>query len=200
MAEFRANRAGLREYLRSGELYPALERAAAPIEARAKSYAPVETAADAAEQFQELLAGVLTEKKHVTEPAMAVQKRVAAYGAAVDGSVERIRFAGPGLDVNGVTTLQLSSPAALPREWLGAGSFGYGTVEALADLAPIVRRKDQTVSQFGFTSVELTAFARELAGRGVDRIVPFGAALNFSPIWDGYDLLAEFSRLVTVAP
>ncbi|WP_116049070.1 acyl-CoA reductase [Amycolatopsis palatopharyngis] len=159
-----------------------------------------DAAADAAEQFQELLAGVLTEKKHVTEPAMAVQKRVAAYGAAVDGSVERISFAGPGLDVNGVTTLQLSSPAALPREWLGAGSFGYGTVEALADLAPIVRRKDQTVSQFGFTSVELTAFARELAGRGVDRIVPFGAALNFSPIWDGYDLLAEFSRLVTVAP
>jgi hypothetical protein len=40
--------------------------------------------------------------------------------------------------------------------------------------------------------------AAELSGRGVDRIVPFGSALTFSAIWDGYDLLAEFSRLVTV--
>jgi hypothetical protein len=28
--------------------------------------------------------------------------------------------------------------------------------------------------------------------------VPFGSALTFSAVWDGYDLLSEFSRLVTV--
>jgi hypothetical protein len=63
---------------------------------------------------------------------------------------------------------------------------------------PIVVRKDQTVSQFGFSRDELIELAAELSGRGVDRIVPFGSALTFSAIWDGYDLLAEFSRLVTV--
>ena len=56
----------------------------------------------------------------------------------------------------------------------------------------------QTVSHFGFTKDELTGFASALGGRGVDRIVPFGSALAFSAIWDGYDLLAEFSRLVNV--
>lgn len=50
MAEFRPNRAGLREYLRSGELYPALESTAATIEARAKSLARVESATSAEER------------------------------------------------------------------------------------------------------------------------------------------------------
>ncbi|WP_158888533.1 acyl-CoA reductase [Amycolatopsis anabasis] len=157
-----------------------------------------ESATAAGEEFQTLLAGVLAEKQHVTEPAMAVQKRVSAYGAAVDGLITRISFAGAGADTNGVATLQLAEPAALPREWLGAGTFGHGSVLTLDELVPVVVRKDQTVSQFGFTREELVEFASKLAGRGVDRIVPFGSALTFSAIWDGYDLLTEFSRLVTV--
>ena len=46
------------------------------------------------------------------------------------------------------------------------------------------------------------ADARELAvavnGRGIDRIVPIGQALQFSRHWDGYDLFAEFTRQVTI--
>jgi hypothetical protein len=147
----------------------------------------------AGQEFRTLLAAVLETKQHVTEPAMAVQKRVSAYGAAVDGLVKEIEFQG-----NGLATLELADPAVLPREWLGAGTFANARVSTLSDLVPIVLRKDQTVSQFGFTTEELTAFAHELAGRGVDRIVPFGSALTFSAVWDGYDLLSEFSRLVTV--
>ncbi|WP_216212946.1 acyl-CoA reductase [Amycolatopsis aidingensis] len=157
-----------------------------------------DSAATAAAEFRELLAGVLGEREHLTEPAMAVQKRVAAYGAAVDGTIDRMSFTGAGADVNGIATLELAEPAALPRQWLGAGTFAQGSVRTLAELAPIVLRKDQTVSQFGFGKAELAEFARQVAGRGVDRIVPFGSALTFSAIWDGYDLLAEFSRLVTL--
>jgi hypothetical protein len=158
----------------------------------------VEGAAEAGAQFRTLLAAVLAEKQHVTEPAMAVQKRVSAYGAAVDGLVTKISFDGAGADTNGLATLELADVASLPREWLGAGTFANARVSALADLVPIVVRKDQTVTQFGFAKEELVLFAAELAGRGVDRIVPFGSALTFSAIWDGYDLPAEFSRLVTV--
>ncbi|QXV60436.1 acyl-CoA reductase [Amycolatopsis sp. TNS106] len=150
-------------------------------------------AREAGQEFRKLLAEVLATKQHVTEPAMAVQKRVSAYGAAVDGLVDGIEFQG-----NGIATLELADPAALPREWLGAGTFGNARVDTLSDLVPIVLRKDQTIGQFGFTKEELTEFVTELAGRGVDRVVPFGSALTFSAIWDGYDLLTEFSRLVTV--
>lgn len=155
-------------------------------------------AAAAGKELRELLAQVLDEKQHVTEPAMAVQKRVSAYGAAVDGLINKISFDGAGADTNGVATLALTDSATMPREWLGAGTFAHGSVRALSDLVPIVVRKDQTVSQFGFSREELTEFARELGGRGVDRIVPFGSALSFSAVWDGYDLLGEFSRLVTI--
>ncbi len=150
-------------------------------------------AREAGQEFRKLLAEVLARKQHVTEPAMAVQKRVSAYGAAVDGLVSGIEFQG-----NGLATLELADPAVLPREWLGAGTFANARVDTLSDLVPIVLRKDQTVGQFGFTKDELTEFVTELAGRGVDRVVPFGSALTFSAIWDGYDLLTEFSRLVTV--
>jgi hypothetical protein len=155
-------------------------------------------AREAGGEFRKLLADVLAAKQHVTEPAMAVQKRVSAYGAAADGVVTAISFDGAGEDRNGLATLELADPAVLPREWLGAGTFANACVGSLSELVPIVLRKDQTVGQFGFTAGELTEFVTELAGRGVDRVVPFGSALTFSAIWDGYDLLAEFSRLVTV--
>jgi hypothetical protein len=38
-----------------------------------------------------------------------------------------------------------------------------------------------------------------LQGRGIDRIVPFGDALSFGTLWDGYDLLAELTRTISVA-
>ncbi|OZM73222.1 gamma-glutamyl phosphate reductase [Amycolatopsis antarctica] len=157
-----------------------------------------DAAATAGKELRTLLAGVLGEKQHVTEPAMAVQKRVSAYGAAIDGLINKISFDGAGADTNGVATLDLVDSAHMPREWLGAGTFAHGSVRSLSELVPLVVRKDQTVSQFGFSRAELIEFAHELGGRGVDRIVPFGSALTFSAVWDGYDLLGEFSRLVTV--
>ena len=51
----------------------------------------------------------------------------------------------------------------------------------------------------GFSDKELADFARSLHGRGIDRIVEFGDALTFGSFWDGYDLLAELTRTVTVA-
>ncbi|HEV2781844.1 MAG TPA: acyl-CoA reductase [Actinophytocola sp.] len=150
-------------------------------------------AATARAQFKAILTEVLAEKAFVVEPAMAVQKRVSTYGVAADGLASEIHFAG-----NAVATLELVEPAAVPREWLGAGTFPMATVATLGELVPIIERKDQTLSVFGFDRAELVAFVNALAGRGIDRIVPFGSALTFAAIWDGYDLMTEFSRAVTV--
>ncbi|MBB5958855.1 hypothetical protein FHS29_005464 [Saccharothrix tamanrassetensis] len=145
------------------------------------------------EEFLALLGEVLADKGHVVEPAMAVQKRVSAYGVAADGHARSIRF-----DGNAVATLELTSAGDVPREWLGAGTFPLATLPSLDALVPMVRRKDQTLSVFGFGQGELERLAHDLAGRGIDRVVPFGSALTFSELWDGYDLLSEFTRLVTV--
>ena len=146
------------------------------------------------EEFRGLLGEVVASKHFVVEPAMAVQKRVSAYGVAAQGHATRIRF-----DGNAVATIDLVDPSAVPREWLGVGTFPQAALTSLAEFARIVQRKDQTLSTFGFSRDELVEFAHLVAGRGIDRIVPFGSALSFAAIWDGYDLLSEFSRLTTVS-
>jgi hypothetical protein len=144
-------------------------------------------------EFGALLAEVVAGKGFVVEPAMAVQKRVSTYGVAAEGHARSIRF-----DGNAVATLELAHPADVPREWLGVGTFPQVTLGSLAELGRIVERKDQTLSHFGFDRAELVDFVRGLAGRGIDRVVPFGSALSFAAVWDGYHLLAEFSRLTSV--
>lgn len=144
-------------------------------------------------EFVGLLGVAARERGWEVDAAMAVEKRVGAYGLAADGGVAAMAFPD-----NLVAALDLRTPAAAPRHWLGTGTFGFVTVPDLAELVPFVRRRDQTLTHFGFEADELREFARQLAGRGIDRIVPFGAALRFAPVWDGYDLFREFVRLVTV--
>jgi hypothetical protein len=144
-------------------------------------------------EFLALLSEVVESKQFVVEPAMAVQKRVSSYGAAAEGLATEIRFTG-----NAVATLELADPTSVPREWLGVGTFPQATVSNLAALVDVVQRKDQTLSVFGFDRQEVVEFVHALSGRGIDRVVPFGSALSFAAVWDGYDLLAEFSRLTTV--
>jgi hypothetical protein len=151
------------------------------------------TVATAQRELETLLAEFVARRGPAVDAAMAVEKRVATYGLAAEGAATAIRFAG-----NAVATADLAGPGALPRRWLGAGTFPQARVASLADLAPLITRQDQTVTHFGFDPADLTGFARALAGRGVDRIVPVGDALAFSAVWDGYDLLREFTRLTTV--
>jgi Acyl-CoA reductase (LuxC) len=153
-----------------------------------------QTAASAVrDEFVGLLAEAVRAKGWDVDAAMAVEKRVGAYGVAADGDATALGFVG-----NEIATLELTTPAVAPRRWLGAGTLPFATVAALTDLVPMIRRKDQTFSQFGFARAELVEFAQALGGRGIDRMVPFGSALSFAAVWDGYDLLREFCRLVTV--
>jgi hypothetical protein len=144
--------------------------------------------------FLDLLVQTVAARGWQVDAAMAVEKRVHAYGLAATGDATALEFAG-----NAVTALALRDAGAVPRRWLGAGTFPIARVDSLIDLVPVMTRQDQTFSHFGFAPEELRAFAAELAGRGVDRIVPFGSALTFSALWDGYDLPREFTRLTTLA-
>jgi hypothetical protein len=145
------------------------------------------------EEFLTLLGEVVAQRGWTVDAAMAVEKRVHAYGLAAGGAVTAMAF-----PENAVTSLVLAGVADAPRRWIGAGAFPFAAVDRLTDLVPVMNRQDQTFSHFGFAPAELEAFATELGGRGVDRIVPFGSALTFSAIWDGYDLPREFTRLTTL--
>lgn len=94
--------------------------------------------------------------------------------------------------------LRVADGAAWRKEICGAGLFEHIRLDALADLAGAAEPGDQTVAHFGFALAELRALARKLGARGVDRLVPIGEALAFEPTWDGYDLIGDFLRRVTV--
>ena len=144
-------------------------------------------------EFLELLLEVVDQRGWAVDAAMAVEKRVNAYGLAATGAISAMQF-----PANSVTAMSLGAVPDAPRRWIGAGAFPFAQVSSLLELVPAMNRQDQTFSHFGFTTEELREFALALCGRGVDRIVPFGSALTFGSIWDGYDLPREFTRLTTL--
>lgn len=144
--------------------------------------------------FLTLLTQTVEARGPRADAAMAIQKHVATYGLAAEGIADDVRFVG-----NEIASVQLAMPVRLPRRWLGTGTFPHLRLDSLNELMPLLERQDQTLTYFGFTADEMASFAQRLGGRGIDRIVPLGRALEFSTVWDGYDLLREFTRLVTVS-
>jgi hypothetical protein len=150
--------------------------------------------ADAQAAFLTLLIETVEARGPRTDAAMAIQKHVATYGLAAEGIADAVRFAG-----NEIALVQLAEPVRLPRRWLGTGTFPQVRLDSLDELAPLLQRQDQTLTYFGFTADEMMSLAERLGGHGIDRMVPLGRALEFATVWDGYDLLREFTRLVTVS-
>lgn len=79
------------------------------------------------------------------------------------------------------------------------GRAGYFYEHAARGLDQIVAAADerwQTITCFGVDTARLRDLVISSGTRGIDRIVPIGAALDIGPIWDGYDLVSEMSRIV----
>jgi hypothetical protein len=125
------------------------------------------------------------------ELGAVLAKRTAVYGALAERPVARLRELG-----NELTVLELTTLEGFDRTHPGAGLFYAIAMTSLDDLAPYVVRKDQTMTVSGIDGERLARFVRQVNGRGIDRIVPFGEALTFGRYWDGYDLLAELTRRV----
>jgi hypothetical protein len=80
----------------------------------------------------------------------------------------------------------------------GGGMFFECEAMELADIASILKAKDQTICHYDFTRQQIADLLMRLPQRAVDRIVPVGEALQFTTVWDGVDLLDAFSRRVVV--
>jgi len=80
----------------------------------------------------------------------------------------------------------------------GSGYFYEYATERLDDVAVVVTSQVQTLTYFGVPREELASFVRQNRVRGIDRIVPVGAAMDIGLIWDGYDLIRTLSRVCDV--
>lgn len=100
---------------------------------------------------------------------------------------------------NLISRVQLNSISDINTDLhCGAGLFYEYSIEELDELLPLVSRKIQTVGYFGVSEDTLERFIRDYLPRGIDRFVPIGDALNFSHVWDGYNLFDEFTRVIDI--
>jgi hypothetical protein len=77
-----------------------------------------------------------------------------------------------------------------------SGYFYEYDADSLVDILPVCVRKCQTLSYIGFEPKELQAFILANVPHGIDRIVPVGKTMDFTPVWDGIDLIRTMSRVV----
>lgn len=69
---------------------------------------------------------------------------------------------------------------------------------SLEQLETTLDEKCQTLSYWGMDKGALLRFFRDSSITGVDRIVPIGQALDFSPVWDGYLLFEALSNTIVL--
>jgi hypothetical protein len=150
--------------------------------------AEADTASDA---FFAALSVVVRTKGYTASTGTALGKMSYAYRAAIDLPVRRWEQYS-----NELMVLSLEQPADIRAEVQGGGMLTQVCVDRLDVLASYVRREDQTLTYFGFDQSGLQALVRAINGRGLDRVVPIGSALQFHYLWDGNDLLLDLTRLV----
>ncbi len=146
-----------------------------------------------AQDFHSRVQGVAKAKSYDAQVAAEIAKRSHAYRSIISTDVESYQRFG-----NESTVLETTNFPPLLDEFSGAGFFYQMRVDSMLAIADSVERSYQTLATFGFDEAQLVQLVEHLSGRGIDRIVPIGQALSFSPDWDGMDLLTEFTRQVVV--
>ncbi len=79
-----------------------------------------------------------------------------------------------------------------------AGYFSEYHASSLLELSKIINRKYQTLACYGFSKEELNNFINQIRPSGIDRIVPIGKTMDFSLIWDGYNIIESLSRSIEI--
>jgi Acyl-CoA reductase (LuxC) len=101
----------------------------------------------------------------------------------------------------GARITRLEVPAldeALLRHTCGGGLFVELRADDLSALRAFACTKVQTLTYLGLGPEQLVEQVALAGAKGVDRIVPNGAASDFDLVWDGYDLMASLTRHIAV--
>ncbi|MFT5337239.1 MAG: hypothetical protein ACI9YL_001241 [Luteibaculaceae bacterium] len=149
----------------------------------------------AKEKFWSKLKVFLEEKNTETPPVVAINKLVNFYRQAMDLSEIKL------VDVehNSLWRVDLKKKITnLENYRCTSGYFSELNVQSLADIEDLINEKYQTLSYFGFSKEELSAFISDHQLPGIDRVVPIGQTLDFNFKWDGFDLIYQMSRTCTV--
>jgi hypothetical protein len=136
-------------------------------------------------------------EKYELQPVSAVNKCADAYRFAASSGGCHIGKTEDNLIVR-VQLDQLTQGLEDARST--CGYFYEYEAKAFNEIIPLINRKFQTLAYYGLEPAEMTGLIEENRPSGIDRIVPIGRTLDFSLVWDGYDLISTLSRNVTFSP
>ena len=152
---------------------------------------------EASTRFWNLLAQETHRVAQVEPAAVSLNKLSAAFErCARDPAGAWVQA----LDARAPTVVHIGNPAeAAVAPACGGGFFLECFVAGLEAVAAVADRSAQTLTHAGFSDQDLQEASGTLCRSGFDRVVPVGQALVFSPVWDGYVLLGELTRRITIA-
>lgn len=148
---------------------------------------------EAKELFWEKVVAYAQEHYNIA-PVQTIGKMSALYKAAANLELGKVTIEQPLL-----TRIQVGK---LEPKWMdyrfNSGYFYEYDAESLTDLLPIATIKSQTVTYYGLTREQIVKFVNEDHPQGIDRFVPLGKSMDFTLVWDGYDLITTLSRIVNI--
>jgi len=149
---------------------------------------------EARQRFWQVFNQQLPSKAYENSPGMVMDRFVTSCMVATD-SLHRETTA-----VSFPTRILLDNkPLTTIKDYhCGNGLFYEQCFETVPQFFRSLSDREQTLSVFGFEAGEMTQYFQSLPMRSVDRITKIGNALDFDYIWDGYNLLHQFTRKITV--
>lgn len=79
-----------------------------------------------------------------------------------------------------------------------SGFYFEKDIDNLSEIVGVCDVRCQTLTYFGVAKEEFDTFLENSRPVGIDRIVPMGKSMDFALVWDGYDLIRQMSRRITV--
>ena len=137
----------------------------------------------------------LVVEKYTLAPVQAVGKLAAFYRVAAQENVKLETLVD-----NFIYRVKVDKLDSKLPEWkYNSGFFFEYDAENLDEIAPICTNKCQTMTYYGLDKDYIANFILSSAPKGIDRAVPMGKSMDFTLIWDGYDLIRELSRIIKVS-
>lgn len=132
------------------------------------------------------------ERQYPIGGATSVKKQTAAWAAAMNADVSAVR------QLDKVTVVSLGNSECSSPRGCGAGFFFERHLKDLRCVQEYLQPFDQTLAYAGMEREAVAELARCLNGSAFTRYTPIGMALEFSPLWEGKNLLAGFTKLIHV--
>ena len=146
-------------------------------------------------EFWNLLQMILDEKKFELQPVISIDKLTTFYSQAITyGDISKENQQG-----NDIWRINNSSTHSdIESHRCSSGYFNEFVIQSLDELIPIINRRYQTLSYFGISNEEFKSWLIKSKPIGIDRFVPIGRTMDFSLVWDGFDLVNNLSRQVSI--